>query len=80
MREKYNATLRPLYILNFGEHVLLSDEEFHRATRLVRCCSASFRYNWLALFLLKNCFSIPKLHYSLRCAAWYTSDVLPPIR
>jgi hypothetical protein len=30
-----------------------------------------------ALFLLKNCFSIPKLLYSLRCAACYTSDVLP---
>ena len=25
-----------------------------------------------ALFLLKNCFSIPKLLYSLRCAACYT--------
>jgi hypothetical protein len=30
-----------------------------------------------ALFLLKNCFSIPKLLYSLRCAACYMSDVLP---
>ena len=30
-----------------------------------------------ALFLLKNCFSIPKLLYSLRCAACYNSSILP---
>ena len=30
-----------------------------------------------ALFLLKNCFSIPKLLYSLRCAACYKSTILP---
>jgi hypothetical protein len=29
-----------------------------------------------ALFLLKNCFSIPKLLYSLRCAACYMSPIL----
>jgi hypothetical protein len=29
-----------------------------------------------ALFLLKNCFSIPKLLYSLRCAACYRSPIL----
>src|SRR5664279_804557 len=29
-----------------------------------------------ALFLLKNCFSIPKLLYSLRCAACYRSTIL----
>jgi len=29
-----------------------------------------------ALFLLKNCFSIPKLLYTLRCAACYKSSVL----
>lgn len=30
-----------------------------------------------ALFLLKNCFSMPKLLYTLRCAACYNSTVLP---
>ena len=30
-----------------------------------------------ALFLLKNCFSTPKLLYTLRCAACYTSTILP---
>ena len=30
-----------------------------------------------ALFLLKNCFSTPKLLYTLRCAACYRSSVLP---
>ena len=29
-----------------------------------------------ALFLLKNCFSLPKLLYSLRCAACYKSTIL----
>ena len=29
-----------------------------------------------ALFLLKNCFSIPKLLYSLRCAACFNSTIL----
>ena len=30
-----------------------------------------------ALFLLKNCFSAPKLLYTLRCAPCYRSTVLP---
>ena len=29
------------------------------------------------MFLFENCISIPKLLYSLRCAACYMSDVLP---
>ena len=32
-------------LLNFGDHVLLSDEGFQQATRLVRCCSAPLREN-----------------------------------
>ena len=46
-------------------------EEFERlASRLKQLCAHD------AFFLLKNCFSLPKLQYILRCVPCYRSQVL----